>query len=311
MNKLKALAIFLLLASSYCFLLIGLSYCCEVVAAPDEASSGHGANQHKQRVIALGGDITEIIYALHAEKKLVGVDITSQWPEAAQKLPQVGYFRALSTEGVLSLSPDLIIMSDAAGPASVIEQIKETGVTTVKITTDKTAEGVVEKVRKVAQVMSLPESGEQLVQSIQDDFNRVAALKKQWRKQPRIAFLFSTSKNAVVASGRETAADAMIKLAGGVNVFTDYTGYKPVNDEAFIVADPEFILLTEHTLNMMGGLDKIMSLPGVSLTSAAKKQQIIVMDTLSLLGFGPRAGKALLHLAKQLHLEADERSENE
>lgn len=311
MNKFKAIALFLLMAWSVSFLLIGLSYCCEVVAATNEEGKEQVDNHRKQRIIALGGDITEIMYALNAEQQLVGVDTTSRWPEAAQQLPQVGYFRALSAEGILSLSPDLLIMSDAAGPPSVIEQIQKTGVATIKVSTGKTPKGVIDKIRRVAEVLYLPERGEQLVGAIQADINQFEKLKLQWKQQPRVAFLFSVSKGAAMASGRETAADAMIKMAGGINVFANYTGYKSVNDEAFVVADPEFILLTEHTLTMMGGLNKIMDLPGVSLTTAVKKQQIIVMDTLYLLGFGPRTGQALLDLGKQLHSVVDDNSEHE
>lgn len=291
---------------SILFVVVGIGFC-QITQASEKKNILQDAKPEKyQRIISLGGDITEIIYALHAEKQLVGIDTTSQWPVAVQSLPKVGYFRALSAEGLLSLSPDLLLMSDAAGPATVIEQIQAVGVTTFKTTTAKTPEGVLEKVRSVAQVLSLPEHGEQLAQDIQADFNQINNLQRQWHYLPRVVFLFSVSKGAAMASGLETAADAMIKLAGGVNVFDQYAGYKPVNSEALIAAAPEFILLTESTLSMMGGLDKIMKLPGISLTPAANDNKIIVMDTLYLLGFGPRTGKAVLDLSKQLHPELGE-----
>lgn len=274
-----------------------------------QLSLAEGKTEYSQRIISLGGDVTEIIYALHAERHLVGTDTTSLWPVSAQSLPKVGYFRALSSEGLLSLSPDLLIMSDAAGPGSVIEQVQALGISTVRVNSNKTTEGVLNKIRHVAKVLSAPIAGEQLIQEIQIDFERLKYLKKQWNNQPRVVFIFSVSKGAAMASGRETAADAMIKLAGGLNVFTEYTGYKPVNSEAIIAAAPEFILVTENTLKSMGGLDKVMSIPGLSLTPAATKKQIIVMDTLYLLGFGPRTGKALLDLSQQLHSGASNQYE--
>ena len=75
------------------------------------------ARAQAQRVVSVGSALTEIIYALGAEKMLVGVDTTSLYPAAARSLPQVGYMRALSAEGVLSLRPSLVIATTAAGPS--------------------------------------------------------------------------------------------------------------------------------------------------------------------------------------------------
>ena len=72
------------------------------------------ARAQAQRVVSVGSALTEIVYALGAEKMLVGVDTTSLYPAAARSLPQVGYMRALSAEGVLSLKPTLVIATTAA-----------------------------------------------------------------------------------------------------------------------------------------------------------------------------------------------------
>lgn len=64
------------------------------------------ASAAAERVISLGGDVTEIVYALNAGQQLVAKDSTSTWPAAAQKLPDVGYLRQLNAEGILSLRPD-------------------------------------------------------------------------------------------------------------------------------------------------------------------------------------------------------------
>jgi len=263
-----------------------------------------------QRIISLGGDITEIIYALDAEKQLVGVDTSSLWPESVKSLPQVGYFRALSAEGLISLSPDMLIMSDAAGPESVLEQVESTGISSVKIKTSKTAKGVIDKINQVAIALSKPDAGITLNKKIISEFKQLKQSKKQWQQPPpRVVFLFSVSKGSLMVSGSNTAANAMIEMAGGINVVTEYSGYKPINNEALIAASPDFILLTGNTLKMMGGLEKIINLPGLTLTPAARQKNIIVMDTLYLLGFGPRTGKAALELSQQLHPETREKTQ--
>ena len=72
-------------------------------------------------LVSIDGALTEIVYALGAEDRLVGVDSTSVYPEAVQSLPQVGYMRQLSAEGILSLQPDLVLATRDAGPEPVFE----------------------------------------------------------------------------------------------------------------------------------------------------------------------------------------------
>ena len=77
------------------------------------------------RIISIGGSITEILYELDFEANIVAVDITSNYPKQAKKLPSVGYIRNLSSEGVLSMHPSLIISENDIGPQIIIEQLKK------------------------------------------------------------------------------------------------------------------------------------------------------------------------------------------
>ena len=79
-----------------------------------------------KRVITIGGSLTEIVYALDSQALLVGSDTTSYYPEAAEELPKVGYQRTLSAEGILSLDPDLVIVTEEAGPPAVLKQLQST-----------------------------------------------------------------------------------------------------------------------------------------------------------------------------------------
>ena len=81
-----------------------------------------------RRIVSVGGALTEIVYALEAQGELVGVDTTSLYPVVAQQLPQVGYARTLSAEGVLSLAPTQLIATEEAGPQAVLRQVRDAGV---------------------------------------------------------------------------------------------------------------------------------------------------------------------------------------
>lgn len=254
------------------------------------------------RLITLGSSLTEIVYALQQEQQLVGVDSSSQWPKAAISLPQVGYLRNLSAEGVLSLTPSHLLATEDAGPPAVLQQIKSAAIPVTVLKEEKTPAGVIDKIHAVAKVIGAELAGEQLVKQVTTDLEALAQFKATHpiKQSRRVLFLFSVKQGAVLAAGRNTAADAMLQLAGASNVFNEYEGFKPLNSEALASKAPEAILVTDLTIKTFGGLDKILALPGIALTPAAKNRQVIVMDTLYLLGFGPRTGQAALELARQL-----------
>ncbi|MFD0936584.1 ABC transporter substrate-binding protein, partial [Methylobacterium trifolii] len=95
------------------------------VLAPRPALSATPA----ARIASLGGAVTEILYRLGAGPRIAAVDTTSLYPaEAMREKPNVGYLRALSAEGLLSVGPDLVIAADGAGPADVLALVREAGV---------------------------------------------------------------------------------------------------------------------------------------------------------------------------------------
>ena len=85
------------------------------------------------RVLCLGGALTEIVFGLGLGARLIARDTTSTYPPEALALPDVGYLRALSPEGVLSVGPDLILAEHDAGPAEVVEVLRKSGVPWIEV----------------------------------------------------------------------------------------------------------------------------------------------------------------------------------
>jgi len=252
----------------------------------------------EQRIVSVGGPVTEIIYALGQESFLVGVDTSSQYPEAATKLPQIGYQRQLGAEGVLSLRPTLIIATEDAGPPATIEQLKASGVQVVVIPGPHSIAGVKQKIRAVAHALNCEAKGEQLVRTLETE---TAAFATKFTAQPRVLFIFARGGSVLNVSGEDTAADAMISLSGGINAVRGYHGYKPLTPEAAVAAAPEVILISTRGLESVGGVDKLLAQGGLALTPAGKNRRVIAMDDLYLLGFGTRTGRAVQELAARLH----------
>jgi iron complex transport system substrate-binding protein len=259
------------------------------------------ARAQTQRLVSVGSALTEIVYALGAEKMLVGVDTTSLYPEEARRLPQVGYMRALSAEGVLSLKPTLVIATTAAGPATTLEQLKATGIEVLILPDHYDYDSVVAKIEAVGKLTGRTAEAQALIAQGRTDMASLAAKLASVPARPRVLFLLSMSGGAPQAAGANTAADGIIKLAGGSNAIDGYNGYRPLTPEAVIASRADFVLVTRQTVEAMGGIEKILAQPALSQTPAGKAGRVLQFDTLLLLGFGPRTPQAATQLAAALH----------
>jgi iron complex transport system substrate-binding protein len=261
------------------------------------------AEDAPKRIVALGGEITEIVYQLGAGERLVGRDTTSTFPPEANELPDVGYFRQLGAEGVLSLQPDLILASAAAGPPEVLEQIAATGVRVERLPEVYSAEALLGKVRRIAEVLDIAEAGDELARTLKQKLDDASASIAGMEGKPKVLFIIGTGGSDLMAAGRETAADALINLAGAENVFASHQGYKTMSLESAAAAAPDAITLMDHTLKAMGGAKQIAEHPALKLTPAAQAQRIVARDGSYLLGFGPRLPDAMTDFAKAIRSE--------
>lgn len=267
---------------------------------PESTPHGPGA----QRVIAVGGVITEFVYALGAGDRLVAVDTTSTYPDAAKKLPQVGYQRALSAEGVLAQNPALIIATDAAGPPAAIAQLKASGVAIKIIPHPFTLMGARNMLRSVAEALGSSAAGSALEATFMEQWRRTEQQLKTYSGQPRVLFVLAHAGGNVQVAGADTAPDAMIRLARGVNAMQGFAGYKPLTAEAVLAAAPQVILISTEGLRSAGGAQALWQKPGLALTPAAAQHRLVAMDSLYLLGFGPRLPQAVSELARALRTPA-------
>jgi len=244
-----------------------------------------------QRIVTLGGAVTEIVYALQAGDRLVGTDNSSNWPPQARRLPQVGYYRGFSIEGVASLQPDLVLASEQAGPPAAVAQLRSLGRRVVMLPAAPTVDALAQRIAGVAEALELKPAGERLVQQIRDEVAKAA----QRSGGPRV-LLVSSHTGKLEGAGTETAGDAMLRLAGASNVLSAERGYRAISGEAAAALRPEVLVTTTMSIAALGGLDAFLAQPGVAATPAARDRRVVVMDDLLLLGFGPRLPEALRQL---------------
>ncbi len=274
---------------------IGLAFGAAVAAAWPAAA------ERTPRIVSVGSALTEIVYALGAESLLVGVDTTSLYPEAARRLPQVGYMRALSAEGLLSLKPSLVIATTAAGPASTLDQLRATGIDVLVLPDRYDYDSVIAKIEAVGRLTGKMALAAAMMARGRAEMADLAARLAAATARPRVLFLLSMGGGAPQAAGRDTAADGIIRLAGGLNAIDGYAGYRPLTPEAVIASRADYVLVTRQSVEALGGIDAILNQPALRQTPAGKAGKVLQFDSLLLLGFGPRTPQAATQLAAALH----------
>lgn len=283
--------------------LIALAVVTSAVAFSSATASETG-NPDARRIVSIGGTITEILYELGAEDRIVARDSTSSYPAAANSKPDVGYIRALSAEGILGQKPDLILMEEGSGPPPVLEILKASEIPVVVIPTPPDAAKIGQKIRDVGAAVGLATKAGVLAAKTEDGLKALAAdVAKIAGEKKKVLFVLSVANGRLMAGGGDTEAGAIIEMAGGVNAAPSIKGYKPLSDEAVIAAAPDVILSMsrgDHSTTP----DEMFALPSMQTTPAAASKALISMDGLLLLGFGPRTPDAGRALAEKLYPDA-------
>jgi iron complex transport system substrate-binding protein len=256
-----------------------------------------------ERVISVGGAVTETVYLLGEQDRLIARDTTSVYPPEANKLPDVGYMRRLSAEGVLSMNPDLIIARDTSGPVEVIDLLKEAAVPTVFTQDSFDANAVVNNIRIVGEALGVQDKAEALATKVKAD---LAALEQEVATvdtPKRVMFILSAENGKLNVAGNQTGADGLIQLAGAVNVMAgQFPGYKIVTDEAVIKAAPDVVIMMKGRANHSGKKEEILSLPSLALTPAGRSGGFVLVNGRAL-GFGPSTPELVRDLHKDLYAQ--------
>jgi iron complex transport system substrate-binding protein len=261
------------------------------------AHEGPAVYPSAMRLISIGGALTEIIYLLKADAELVGVDTTSIYPAAATRLPNVGYTRSLSSEGILALRPTQLIATEDAGPPIVLKQMIDAGIPLSILPSGHQLIDVIDRVRTIGRLVHKTDAAQALVSRLLLEWNttqkRIANSKLN---STRVLFILSQNPNQLMVGGEKTSAAAMIAYAGARNAISGFSGFKPLTPEAVIAANPDVLLLTDQGMKAIGGISGVLRLPGIKQTRAGKEQKVVSLEAMYLLGFGPRFPLAVAEL---------------
>ena len=254
------------------------------------------------RLVVIGGSLLEIVYALGEEDRLVARDTTGVYPPEAAALPDVGYMRALSPEGVLAVNPSALLVVEGSGPPETLDVLSKGSVPYVTVADDFSHAGVLTKVRSVGRALGVDDAAEALAIELDQQMQAAEAATRNIPEAERakVLFVISVQDGKVRAAGAGTAANGIIVLGGGVNPLAGMQGYQTLSDEAILTANPDVVLYMNNT-GATGFVDELKSNPALAATPAITNGRIIEVDGAFMLGFGPRTPAAILDLAEQLY----------
>lgn len=255
------------------------------------------------RLVTIGGAVTEIVFDLGLGDKVIARDTTSYYPEVVNTLPDIGYMRQLSPEGVLSVNPSAILMIAGSGPQTALDVLTKAEVPVVTIPEGYDRDAIVAKIKAVGKAVNLEAKADELAAKVGADVDAAVAASANIPedKRKRVLFVLTMQNGKIMAAGDHTAANGILKLAGAINVTAAFQGYKQLNDEAIIEAKPDVILMMKQGGPSMASDEEILANPAIALTPAGQNKALIRMSSLTLLGFGPRTGEAIRDLSKALY----------
>ncbi|MBE4463571.1 hemin ABC transporter substrate-binding protein [Vibrio parahaemolyticus] len=240
---------------------------------------------NSERVVSAGSAVTELLLALDAKDSLVAVDVTSSLPQGME-LPDVGYHRRLSAEGLLALSPTKLIGSDEMGPTTTLNQLKSAGVDVEIVNTEANVDGLLHRIDQIAIIMNRESQATNLKQEVKTQVESLQANQPAPSAKKKVLFLLIHEGRPANVAGLDTTPDAIIALAGGDNpAAKKLTSYKPLSTEAMVEMQPDVILVSGRSYETMGGADAILkAMPLLAATPAGQTKNIITIDGHALVG---------------------------
>jgi iron complex transport system substrate-binding protein len=256
------------------------------------------------RIVCVSKQINEFMYDIHAESLLVGRDLTSIYPPQIKGLTSVGYHRALSAEGIISLKPTMLLTDGNLGPEAVVTQVKKVGIPVVIMAPGNTMDSAQSLMTQLGKRFNHEKTADSVVAAWKADMAAALADTSKWStgRKPRVLVMhMGQIANNYLALKRGTPADEMIRWAGGVNAIDSIGGMLRLTPEIIAKAAPDIIIATDVGFDRLGSADKFADMPGVSLTPAGKAKRIFRVDKTEVMYFGPRTAASLRKIAGFLH----------
>lgn len=257
----------------------------EVLTVTDDFGRNVTIHGVPERIISLSPANTEILFAIGAGDRVVGVTEYDNYPAEAEAPPKIGGFSTVSIEKVVALMPDFVLGSSQSGKKTV-ERLSELGIPVV-VLNPKSVSAILLDIKLVGRVTGEEENASAVVSDIKW---RLEAIKDQTlnvKKRPKVALVTWYDPLWVAAKG--TVQNELLEIAGGENAFSDRKGWVTVSLEELIDRNPDVIIVSiGHGVAGRKPYDDIMNETRLKVVGAVKNGRVYTIDADIMSREGPR-----------------------
>lgn len=252
-----------------------------------------------RRVIALAPSITEIIFALGRQERLIGVTQYSNYPAEAATRPKVGSYVRLDLERIVALNPDLCIAIKDGNPKETIDRLQSLDIPVFAVNPHN-LESMLQTIQKVGDILNASQKATTLVADMRSRIQRVETLVSKTAHRPRVFIQIGISP--IVSAGSNTFIDELINRAGGINVAAGPSTYPHFSREQVLALTPDVLIIT--SMARSGGYEKAKAdWSRLADMPAVRQKRIHTVDSDLFDRPSPRLLEALEILTRLLHPE--------
>ena len=228
-----------------------------------------------QRIVTLTPDVADVVVALGAADQVVARDMTTTQPPLQNK-PSIGVFRQLTAEPIAAHKPDIAIGSWMAQPPGIYANLNRIGIRAVNVAPKESLDTYAQSIRDIGKLLGKSSQADALAQRWQNQLTRHAASGKR----------YLISYDGRIVAGRNTAADELIRRAGGINAAAAIDGLKPMTREAWLAAKPDIIIVSAHHRRAVGDVAGLSKRPELAASPAVQNRKVFFWDANDVLRFG-------------------------
>ncbi|SHG18827.1 iron complex transport system substrate-binding protein [Marisediminitalea aggregata] len=255
---------------------------------------------HEQlRIVAAGASVTEIVFALDRGDHVVATDSTSYYPHAAAELTKLGYFRQLSTEGVLAQNPTHVLGAAATGPDAVLQQLEAAGVRVIKYNHPRTLDGLLGMIGDIGEDLDATANANTLKLQVKHSIDTVLQSSAAAQvKGKKALYVVANNDRGLTVAGSHTLPDALFSELGMHNIASSLNEYKLMSNESVMQANPDVIFMASHFGSDQAAIEALCAHPAIAMTHAGKQCAVTPLSSATSLGLSPRVADTLAQIVE-------------